>query len=510
MPCTKEQAHRGWVELQRAWKVLDALWEYHDVYRPRFPNDELTQFKVNRRCMGVFTHDEMAARFLYNSGIPVWLIRPISEFREQNILSVVELKTRSLCLEVPPHYTDLAAGHSDTLTKFLAIEFQSHKFCLHPDPFEQEANKHGNPPALSYSKDEQTSGSSRVESGGGRVRSSSHHYKPYPPRGSKAGKGGTLHFNYLLFWSLTYTSAQVPVRDKFSEYQGSFAPPPIPCWASANESILLTSRRERILQRGLRDAGYFFPDPGLFLGVNASWKAADYLRQWEHIKNVWKLRTFSASATPCSPQEWRDILSLGFMRDDELGKITASANALERVRSLIGDCLKAAGLVEHSLSRPPPPVVIDTQVVDIRRARVLLWELCELNFRWELRALDSRLYNKGYFTPLQRHQMLMDCFPHKYNSLMSAHPSLARSGMAFPSFADRLPYIQALWRLMTGWPGPKPSSFFIVPHAHAVSPNAERWERDLVRYYAQTFFDNFFRPPILPHTLGIEDISFVL
>jgi hypothetical protein len=291
-------------------------------------------------------------------------------------------------------------------------------------------------------------------------------------------------------------------------WEGNFVPPQIPNWSDAIQTISSGSRRLRELRKGVRDAGYFFPDPGLFLGVSQEWKAADWLSQWVHVKNVWLLRTYSPTASPLSPQEWRDILSLGFLKEQSgQDKVSVTGNAVEKVRGLIGDCLKAAGVVERSLTRPRPQCAIGEQVVDLQRARVILWELCELNFRWELRALDRRLYNKPSNNPLNRHHMLMECFAYDLYSIASVRPSKARSGLASPSFADRLPYLQALWRLMSDWPGDKPSNWFSVPCVPTVTPENERWERVVAQFYAQTFFDHFHRPPILPHTLGTNNIQ---
>lgn len=271
------------------------------------------------------------------------------------------------------------------------------------------------------------------------------------------------------------------------------------------------SRRERELDHRRRDHGYFFPDPGLFFGVEKEWKAAAYVRQWQHLKNVWRLRVYSdSSATPCSSQEWRDILSLGILtsHNNDTGKLSVTAKAVENVRVLIGDCLKVAGMVEHSLSNPVPQNELESQVVDMREGRQLIWELSELNFRWELQALDRRLYDRKLFSKLERQKMLMRCFPEEVVTISNTHPSHARTGLASPAFSDRLPFLQSLWSLMESWPIPKPSSWNQCPVNPTISPEGDRWEYDLARFYAQTFFEHFSRPAILPHTLSSEDSTF--
>lgn len=175
--------------------------------------------------------------------------------------------------------------------------------------------------------------------------------------------------------------------------------------------------------------------------------------QWEHIKIVWMLRIYSKSAKPCTSQEWRDILSLGILtsRARNGGKDTATARGVEQVRSLIGDCIKAADLPEHCLSKTLPQGELQSLTVDIRRGRIMIWELCEFNFRWELQALDRRLYDRERYHPLQRQQMLIHCFSVKYPGITSVHVSLAATGLASPTFAGRFPYLQAFWTLMDDW-----------------------------------------------------------
>ena len=89
--------------------------------------------------MGAFTHDEKIAQLLFTAGIPVWLIRPIESFTTQNILKVVEPKEPRLCVDVCTHPTVLYKGHAGASAKFIAIQQASHRFALHPDPFEISA-----------------------------------------------------------------------------------------------------------------------------------------------------------------------------------------------------------------------------------------------------------------------------------------------------------------------------------------------------------------------------------
>ena len=289
-------------------------------------------------------------------------------------------------------------------------------------------------------------------------------------------------------------------RDKFAELDGPFAPPSIPAWAGANARIDQSRTPHRRARLPSSDKGYFFPDPGLFFGAEREWKPAAYFMQWEHIKNIWLIRAFSKFARPCTPQEWRDILSLGLLSATSPETTIYTSQAVEHVRSLIGECLTAPGISVQALSKPLRKDQLQELRFDARRGQVLIWELCELNFRWELQALDRRL-SKDVTRRLHRQELLMRCFAVRHNCITSIHSPLAASGLAAKTFRERHPFLQAFWGLMNDWPLAKPSTWFDRPLSPVECPASDRWERDLVTFYVQTFYDHFGRPAVLPRTL---------
>jgi hypothetical protein len=192
MPCTKEQANHGWVELQRAWLLLDALWEFLTTYRPRmtgrFAKASYTKGDLETRLMGSFTHDERVAQQLFDAGIPVWLIRRLSQFNNQNIISIESLRDPNIPMEALPQALVLTNAHTGSVEKFKAIESASHQFTLHPDPFEIAAFNFAstNPPTQSSLTRSPASGPSKAA----RARHSKQN-KPYstvPPQGKHGGK----------------------------------------------------------------------------------------------------------------------------------------------------------------------------------------------------------------------------------------------------------------------------------------------------------------------------------
>jgi hypothetical protein len=100
-------------------------------------------------------------------------------------------------------------------------------------------------------------------------------------------------------------------------------------------------------------------------------------------------------------------------------------------------------------------------VLNVKHGRALIWQLCELNFRWEIMSLDTELslydpnkqseqvHGKQYAYSawqLSRQAMLMRCFVS--SSLFSVHKDDARSGLAAPEWKNRLQFLKHLWQLM--------------------------------------------------------------
>ena len=128
------------------------------------------------------------------------------------------------------------------------------------------------------------------------------------------------------------------------------------------------------------DRKYVFPEPGIFLGANEV-RRAKYFLTWKAIEPACIHRLLSSTAPPLSSQEWRDILigSLEFKSSD-----STCAKAQEHARRLLGSAIDDLCLNDTDPAAPPAPPVSDVE------AQQILWRLSELNFRFELLALNKR------------------------------------------------------------------------------------------------------------------------
>jgi hypothetical protein len=164
------------------------------------------------------------------------------------------------------------------------------------------------------------------------------------------------------------------LRNKFAELDGPFVCPPIPTWAGANMRIEQKPESESLTDNKF-DRCYFSPDPGLFIGAEKEWKSAAYMKQWEHIRGIWLVRASSRNAKPCSPQEWRNMLSLPFVKKRE-NTDTTTSQAFANVREPLGECITASGVSLRSLTfKISEGKSVEDMRVDIPQAKAVTWEV---------------------------------------------------------------------------------------------------------------------------------------
>ncbi|KAI6041024.1 hypothetical protein EDC04DRAFT_2566219 [Pisolithus marmoratus] len=246
------------------------------------------------------------------------------------------------------------------------------------------------------------------------------------------------------------------------------------------------------VQLGLVDPGYHFPKPILFVNVSTPEQKKTYLVNWLSAHLLWisQVSVCSPSKFP-SPQMWRDFLNtIG----TDLPSSMRSASMKSAVRDILGENIIHAAQVS-SLSDPPLWLI-----------HSILWELYELNFHYELYALDQVIVPHLWTTDqaqLDRQGLLYSIFPGESGLLMWSErlPQEPRElGLCASSMSIALPYWNNFCKLLSAWPGAPPrlqypaelddqrgnSAFF----EHSMSASL---------FYIQTAFDFLGRQPSLPH-----------
>ena len=241
--------------------------------------------------------------------------------------------------------------------------------------------------------------------------------------------------------------------------------------------------------RSANDRKYVFPEPGIFLGANEV-RRAKYLLTWQAIEPACIHRLLSSTAPPLSSQEWRDILigSLEFKSSD-----SACAKAREHACRLLGSAIDDLCMNTTDPVTPPPPPIGDLE------ARAILWRLSELNFRFELLALNKRAGPAGR-DEFECDQDVRDAL--HLTSLQAVDMGTSIEGFRSSHWQSRLPSLLRLATLMRAWSGDKPLALLLD------KPPGEYTERDtgfledaVARFYTDTFFIFFGHAAVIPTRL---------
>ena len=142
----------------------------------------------------------------------------------------------------------------------------------------------------------------------------------------------------------------------------------------------------------------------------------------------------------------------------------------------------------------------------------IVWELYELNFRFEFRALDRLL--RGDLTSVMRgvaeggssvRTKVQSCFPGAVGNPSEIGLSKANCGLAAASISHRARYFCRMCEVIKDWPGGSHGEMFLtgkVKFADYMDNDLEAMEKWATRFYYQAFYEKFGRPQLLPHRLN--------
>lgn len=142
----------------------------------------------------------------------------------------------------------------------------------------------------------------------------------------------------------------------------------------------------------------------------------------------------------------------------------------------------------------------------------IVWELFELNFRFELLNLDRAL--SGLWTAmgdltLEQAQEMRDSQVRNIFARDGGAPGSYvlleipehNAGLAAENWMDRAPHVFALAKLMAAWRD-CPTVIQYASEFHSKF-TVERLEKEVADFYCQSFFNTFHRGPIIPHRLPL-------
>ncbi|KAK0481049.1 hypothetical protein EDD18DRAFT_1363278 [Armillaria luteobubalina] len=166
----------------------------------------------------------------------------------------------------------------------------------------------------------------------------------------------------------------------------------------------------------------------------------------------------------------------------------------------LGSALEAPGSRTTILQAPAP---LCNQPVDVEKGTYFVWELCELNFRQELLSLDMHLTHPDLSAKeedvinfrLGCQEQIMGLFS---DGSLVPSTSTSTNRLALGTWPERFKALKSFRDMMRAWN--IPLSFVAKGHLGPLGSEVSlKMEAALAAHYAQTFFDVFGWPPLLPH-----------
>ncbi|KAJ7600038.1 hypothetical protein C8J56DRAFT_879794 [Mycena floridula] len=261
-------------------------------------------------------------------------------------------------------------------------------------------------------------------------------------------------------------------------YIADIMPPCAEVWITASNAVVKRKGSWAI------NSGFVVLKPSLLCGVQTSERQQLYLTNWLLYRTPFIASIMDGTGYALSSEQWRNILHLQGKRSENPESKQATAYQILR------QCFQNSGL-ELSLDQQVNNTAVwrneERSVEALRNPRLgmeVVFELCELNFRYELEALDARSRRTTLTEPLEftdARDRLRSCFAISNGGPLSA-------------------VMLALKKVMELWKGAEQMRDIEFNTVHDISPEIEG---KVTRFYAQRFYECFRRVPTLPRYLEL-------
>ncbi|KIM34888.1 hypothetical protein M413DRAFT_32942 [Hebeloma cylindrosporum] len=449
------------------------------------------------RAVGAFVTNLTDCDVLFRAGIPVWLVRLAKLAGSVRVDSLVQLQDprEHLCLDDAVRQFPVSFNGSPTdPRKYKVFQEYSRHFLSFGNPF--DAGPTSETSVATGSKSLSNLGRSEP---GPNVRGSE------PPVRSKVNRKQAPYHKP--------TPGQSD-RNKFAEPTSPLMPPAIPTWRSALSHVN-SDPGKVVYPITPGDAGYAFPDPGLFVAVTTEEKQTMYFANWLKYREALIYRlAFPSSATTVPNKLWRPLLNLPLNHNPVAPpRLSDKTSLSQKKNDIVYTLLETCFAADDDLTFNPAQMldifwqgqpVLSTSVPPVDVAQEILWELYELNFRFEFLALDRRAHIPvGQVDGTSREQLVLACFPGR-RSLAVAPINSAREGFGAADWRDRRSSIVAMRMVMKTWRGFTGDQCHLTKGVEELSYTEfcdVKWA--VAHFYTQSFFDHFGRAAIVPHTLPV-------
>ncbi|KAF8164179.1 hypothetical protein K438DRAFT_1984879 [Mycena galopus ATCC 62051] len=474
IPATFERMVLGVTNVQRTFLELYGLLDWITTYQPRMTDTSRLGGASDVDVIGVLTMDPLVAEQFHRARLPYWFIRPLSAFHEDNILRVVKPldPAEYLQLAVVDGFSPIQGG--PTLEhRIQNLHRGTSTLPWYKNPFASgHTSKAIEMPAPGPSTTPSAAGPSVRKS----ATVGASHDRPRPDH---QNRNQDAHFQQ---------------RNKFAHFDTPYMAAAIPSWKAALAAVD-TSLTPLC---GLHPRNvYVFPEPALVIGSDA--RRDMYIHHYQLIRQalLYRMGDVDEPHDPVSAAEWRDALQGKLVVQGKHN--SKSEKRTSTVERILGPALRACGI--NTLQGFPVPSA-DVPHTTPARSKEITWELAEMNFRFELCALDQQACG------VDRHEDCEACFP---GGLLAPDLKESRMGFAAMSSSERLPHLLRLARLMEDWTSrPRPDAVTL-----ASQRKSEYWnstavhdlEESVARYYTQSFYHFFGRAAVVPLQLEHEVIA---
>ncbi|KAF9486853.1 hypothetical protein BDN71DRAFT_1594760 [Pleurotus eryngii] len=476
-------------EVQRRWLDLRAYIGYMV-----FVKGELSKLRISgckfpscRSFIGAITHNLTVAEEFASTGVPVWLVRDLSEFSTNiHIQSLVALQQTVKLVIVEPFPGMSRAvyiGPSDTCAKYNSI----YKYSCQHFSFEDEIERPPQPPVVADDASAHECPAKRLKT------------RATAPR-SKARTLPALNDKDIT---------------KFHPSDHPFWPPILPAWRDALAAVNHSNSRV-VAEWVPGDSGYRFPNPHLFVLPilnNVNKHLSSYYLTWLNYEDAIWLAQSSPKSTGYTTTQWRELLLLS-MKDAGVLSFKVNSGAEGRMSEMMA--LLQQWVTKHNIKIAIPDagsakVHGYTLTLDLLPpadvAQMIVYVLCELNFRSELRVLDTYMHtsSSSRCSAVSRDTLLGYCFPGwlpgmAEGDVLSVSEADGLTRLCAPTLEERSKYILALAQVMSSWRNAPLIIRTRVPGQSVsfISFVDANLEGACTQFYSQSFFDRFARVPTVP------------
>ncbi|KAK6988493.1 hypothetical protein R3P38DRAFT_3332029 [Favolaschia claudopus] len=452
------------VSVQREYLELTGLLRYIKIYKPRL--DGITDPTANPaspdNCIGCFTDDPRIAQMYWQACLPFWLIRPLSAFADENILRVVLPLPAADFLEFAPAPGYSPMGATDRLDDRLRLLHR----CTQSTPWYRDPFESNSPSAIAS-----TSTSAPIAG---------------PSVGTSSRQAS------MMSASKSRGSASVDVTARLQEKAAKAArgpnpnakpmPPIINAWSHALSEIDRTRPPACGVDLPQR---YVMPEPALVVPADDEVRRRVYLHHYRMLRDGLLFRLTD--------------------RSTRVGKLVEQGKSASRARArsaniedLLRPAFEACG-INVFVDFPVPPE--HAREMRLHTAQEFLWEIAEINFRYEFLSLDVRA------SKLYRPDECRRCFAG--DGLLPTDFCEGQRGLGAREPEDRLPYLLSMAHLMSSWSVPcqRPEGINTAnarPMEEWNGHDVRQLERRVARYYTQSFYELFGRAAVVPMRLEHE------